>query len=345
MRTKYQCVLIALLVMLAALFIGNQLNAQTQPKSQVKKQVKTSKSEGTSDSVVVVVKTLTHDGTIISENTDSLIHALCPSISEYGEKKMHIIQIKNGDTVINRCFEEPMDLEWVKQLQSNTLFHSFPGTMNADSFKFWISEFDSILDPQNNLSFDFEWTGDLEGLDTLMEKHIEYQLMGNSLDSMIFLSIDGDKIRFEKGGEMVFLDKKEDIDEVESNIQVTRDDKGRKVIVLETRIVLDELSEQEKQELNSNGITTSKQEPEFDYIRFYPNPVDKLITVEFKLSKRMDCEVRIVNMLGQKIYEEKLKDFSGDYKSSIDLKKNGTGTYVLQILQGKKSISRKIIVK
>ncbi|MCK9208616.1 MAG: T9SS type A sorting domain-containing protein [Salinivirgaceae bacterium] len=350
MKMKYHCLLVAILVMIAALFLGSRLQAQTKPKVKVQKHVEAQAKSESSDSVIVIVKTITDDGTQKKENIDSLVHALCPEHSGKGEKKMRIIHIENGDTVVNRCMEEPFDMEWVKAFENDSLFHrfhttAFPGAMPKDSFNVWISRFDSLLDPLNHMQFEFDWQGDVTGLDTLIEKHLEYRMNGNNLDSMIFIGVDGENIRLERGGEMVFINKIDDIEDIDSNIQITSDENGRKVIVLQTRIVLDELTEQDKEDLKAKGITTSKQEPDFDYIKFYPNPSEQTVIIEFRLAKKANCEVRISNLLGQSVYEEKLNDFSGDYKSSVDLKKFGSGTYILQIVQGKKSISRKIIVE
>ena len=50
-------------------------------------------------------------------------------------------------------------------------------------------------------------------------------------------------------------------------------------------------------------------------------------------------------MIGQTVYEEKLKDFQGEYNQSVDVKQFGKGNYILQIIHGNRAVTRKIIVE
>ena len=47
---------------------------------------------------------------------------------------------------------------------------------------------------------------------------------------------------------------------------------------------------------------------------------------------------------GKKVYEERIVNFKGHYKKEIDISSYGSGTYFLEIIQGKKASYRKIIL-
>jgi len=168
--------------------------------------------------------------------------------------------------------------------------------------------------------------------------------MNDSGKRIIVIKDDGDHITLERNGEMVYIDKKADVDNVDSQVEYETNDKGQKVIVVKTRIVLQDVTPKEADQLKKQGIKTSNKEPEFDYLRFYPNPAESMINIEFKTAKPTDTKVLISDMLGKTLYEEKLKDFSGEYSKQVDLSQYGSGTYILQIIQGRKAITRKIMV-
>ncbi len=67
-----------------------------------------------------------------------------------------------------------------------------------------------------------------------------------------------------------------------------------------------------------------------------------LFELEFDLPNSGFTMVRVYNKSGRVIYDYELGNFSGEFKDNIDLAQNGTGEYFLHILQGNKSLSKKI---
>ena len=52
-----------------------------------------------------------------------------------------------------------------------------------------------------------------------------------------------------------------------------------------------------------------------------------------------------MDILGNKVYNEKLKNFDGFYDNEINLAGKEKGIYVLQVVQKKKALTRKILIE
>ncbi|MFH1321438.1 MAG: T9SS type A sorting domain-containing protein [Bacteroidota bacterium] len=58
-----------------------------------------------------------------------------------------------------------------------------------------------------------------------------------------------------------------------------------------------------------------------------------------------DLEIKLLNVIGQVIYEEGLSKFAGAYQKTIDVGKYAKGVYTLQLISDEGAINRKIIVE
>ena len=76
----------------------------------------------------------------------------------------------------------------------------------------------------------------------------------------------------------------------------------------------------------------------------FPNPNKGVFTIQFDQPEKQKTRIEIVDTQGKVVFEENLGKFSGQYKKEIDLKKNGSGIYLIKIQQGKKLVSNKVIV-
>lgn len=337
-------------IFLLVFAVISSYHAQSQ-KAVVDKKVKYISETNHPDSTRVIVKTIKTDksGTREQEmNMDSLIQVLCSGNDSTSAQIVKTISIHNGDTVVKECHSANLDSALFHEINPEKIAEEMLRNMQhihiqGDSVLQWTANFDSLVDPLNVKTFEIEWTGQMNEMDSIMEHALKVN--ADELETqMIFISENGEEIRIEKQGEMVFINKKDAIDSVESEIKVIKNKGGKKVIVLETRIELAELTESEKSDLKSKGLKTGTKEPEFDYLKFFPNPSEGSVNIEFRTAKPVDTEIRITNMIGKILFEEKINDFSGEYNKAINLIDNGKGTYLLQIVQGKKVITRKIIV-
>jgi hypothetical protein len=279
-------------------------------------------------------------------NADSIIKVLMPQ---------HHPEFNLNDSVFNQILMHG-DLEQLGDLDSMFRYYDQKFRETLSDFELGynhyqmddslIQTFDLHFDPLNlsqlrNLS---EFQDQLNfNVDSLVQSCMQYN--GNdSCTKIITIKDDGDRLIVERNGEMVFINKDSNVANVDSQIEYQTNEKGQKVIVVKTQIVLDDLTKTEQKELNKNGIETTIKEPEFGYLRFYPNPAQNQINIEFSIDKPSDTKVLISNMLGKTLYEEKLKNFEGAYSRQIDLAEFGKGTYILQIFQGRKVVTRKIII-
>ena len=83
----------------------------------------------------------------------------------------------------------------------------------------------------------------------------------------------------------------------------------------------------------------------YENLQVYPNPVTNELNIRFDIEKSNTLTVRLVNMNGQIVREEKAQGFSGEYKSSFDLSNEAKGVYVLSIISDKGKVDKKVIVK
>jgi hypothetical protein len=76
----------------------------------------------------------------------------------------------------------------------------------------------------------------------------------------------------------------------------------------------------------------------------YPNPNNGKFTVVFSTSEVMHYTITLHNAIGQVIYEEELKDFTGYFTKNFDVIELGKGEYFLTIENSKNQRMEKVIV-
>lgn len=366
MSKKHTFAPVILIIILLASLLGWSAHGQAQQQNVFK--IKITDTTDIADSVVIKKIKVTDDGDGMSEITvDSLIQTY---VNADGDEIKHVqvLKLSNGDTLVyfnsndtthhvtaavqtdslaqllenlmhNEPFDFDFDFDHDFQIFDDSVFRKLLLMHNDSLFEF---SFDDVLDPLNHIDIDWN-TIDEETND--LEKNIEVIVNSDDdNDNPIFITRDGDKIKIERNGELVFIND-DQVKNVQSIVQVTKDENGEQVIVLQTRIVLDELSKMEQKELKNKGLQTSKREPKYEYLKFYPNPSYGQFNIQFRLAERGDIEVKIVNMIGKTVFIEKQIDFTGEYNKSVDLTRFGKGNYILQIIQNDRVISRKIIVE
>ena len=91
-------------------------------------------------------------------------------------------------------------------------------------------------------------------------------------------------------------------------------------------------------------ITTDESESLMIEYNTYPNPNQGLLKVNFTGQKDKPTVIQVIDMKGNEVYVEKLDNFDGTYNKEINLT-SVKGTLILNIRQGEKILSEKIIVK
>ncbi len=78
-------------------------------------------------------------------------------------------------------------------------------------------------------------------------------------------------------------------------------------------------------------------------LAIFPNPASSTINVQFEQRKTEKILVKLVNVTGQTVYEEKAVTFLGKYSKTIDISGVSKGIYLLQITTDKQTIQQKVV--
>lgn len=121
----------------------------------------------------------------------------------------------------------------------------------------------------------------------------------------------------------------------------SKDGKEGKHIVIITKMSSDD--ESAKKIPTAAGM--DKNELSINKLKFSPNPNDGKFDLSFKLNKKDPVQIKVFDVQGKEVYSELVRDFDGKYLNNIDISDNGEGIYILQIVQGDKASTSKIVIK
>lgn len=71
------------------------------------------------------------------------------------------------------------------------------------------------------------------------------------------------------------------------------------------------------------------------------NGVEK---IHVKVVQQRPTQLAVIDLAGKQVYTSELTTFGGVFNEEIDLSENGRGMYLLKISQGKKMVTRKIVI-
>ncbi|MDA8963482.1 T9SS type A sorting domain-containing protein, partial [bacterium] len=77
----------------------------------------------------------------------------------------------------------------------------------------------------------------------------------------------------------------------------------------------------------------------------YPNPSRDIFNITFTSEEAQTMSVKVVNMIGEEIYNEELIDFVGQYTKVIDMNTQPKGVYFLEITTSTGGINKKIVLQ
>jgi len=80
-------------------------------------------------------------------------------------------------------------------------------------------------------------------------------------------------------------------------------------------------------------------------LEVYPNPSRDVFNVTFTSEAIQDLKVRILNIIGEELINDNLKQFIGEYTKQIDLTGNAKGIYFLEIETENGIINKKLILQ
>lgn len=106
------------------------------------------------------------------------------------------------------------------------------------------------------------------------------------------------------------------------------------------------ISEIQKDDTSLAGIDYSlKSNLKPSQLSYYPNPNNGRFNLKFKLDQQNEVTVKVMDILGNEVYKERIVDFNGSYDNQIDLTGKEKGIYILQIIQKKKALTQKILIE
>ena len=159
-------------------------------------------------------------------------------------------------------------------------------------------------------------------------------------------SVNG-RFKFHFGGEDMeeFSEKMAKMgEEMEIIIERLRDDDGdrRVEIIRGKQIRITDVDD----EFGKKGNVEKRDELELDDLSFYPNPSrEGKVKVRFRVPEEDELSIKVSNLQGKEVFSRYFEQFSGLYNETIDLSKQSEGIYLLEISQGKKRLTRKIVIK
>ena len=75
----------------------------------------------------------------------------------------------------------------------------------------------------------------------------------------------------------------------------------------------------------------------------YPNPTSGSFNLRLGTTSTKDVDVMIYDMFGRKIRDYTFKS-RGAFSENIDVQSMASGVYILSVVQGKRSLSKKLII-
>lgn len=272
-------------------------------------------------------------------------------IEENGTKTVKVETTENGNTTTEIYSGDAAD-EFLKKehgshfgnkqdhiihmdFDMDTLNHSFEFNIGDENFSFSRFGLDSIM---KSFDFNFDFNGEMnEEMKKMMEElknmplHMENFQWTDSLSNTIG-----------KNNKMIIIDDaeldektKEELKKMGIDIDTEIKD-GKKVTskVIVARMVLIEDVEPEKKTKVLDDVN----------IGFYPNPGNGDFTLEFNIEEEKDeAIISIHDMTGKIVFTETVKG-KGNYKKQISLDEP-SGIYILKIQQGKKAITKKLVIQ
>ncbi len=77
----------------------------------------------------------------------------------------------------------------------------------------------------------------------------------------------------------------------------------------------------------------------------FPNPDQGAFRLQFELPEQGNTSIRIFNAAGRSIYDYELGAYSGPFSDEVDISQNGPGAYYLEITQGNKRLTKKVVLQ
>jgi hypothetical protein len=89
----------------------------------------------------------------------------------------------------------------------------------------------------------------------------------------------------------------------------------------------------------------SKKELKLNDLKYYPNPNNGKFKLSFSAGKGEQTAVEIYDQEGKEVYSEAFPQFSGSFTREIDISKFGQGIFFLRVVQGNRTLTKKLLIQ
>lgn len=152
--------------------------------------------------------------------------------------------------------------------------------------------------------------------------------------------VDGDEFN----GDEKMVELEEILEGKGEKVKIIKYKTGEGKFVVKAEIMDCELSEDEQQKANEIGLK-DESKLELEKFKLYPNPTEGLFTIEFEIKSKANTVLKVYNEEGKSVYSGKIKKSEGLYSKQIDISKEDKGIYFIRIIQGDKSVTKKVLKK
>lgn len=98
-------------------------------------------------------------------------------------------------------------------------------------------------------------------------------------------------------------------------------------------------------EFGKRGMVEKNNVLALEDLSFYPNPSSNgTFKIRFNTPKEAELTITVSNLDGKDVFNRYFESFSGQYAETIDLSGQKAGIYLLEIIQGKKKVAKKVII-
>lgn len=204
---------------------------------------------------------------------------------------------------------------------SDTSAHRFRQRFHSDSMGF-----------DKSFSYIREHRQELDSL--LKERRVFVMAMSDSMREIHFEDM-------EKHREKMKLHREEmrehmrEMRERMKEMKVDFSDDGNRVIIIQS------LSKEEAEKLEEKD-----QSLQLNEFKLYPNPSEGNIKIELEAIESSPVQVKLLDSTGNRVLYDETHDISGGFfKDTIEIDQYEPGTYILQIIQNNKALSRRVIMR
>ena len=347
-----------LLFALAFVSISSMAQTEKEIKKEIKKEVKIENTDGKYQVTIITTengetKTITRsydsaeEMKLDAELEDMKIVTLHKNWDNVefteegdGEKEMKIIIKKDGDSELHE------EIEFSGDEQNAFVFISGEDAgAEMSKIKVWIDEDgekhiskDGIEIEGNSWTDENGKTYDVDKMDGRVmfksEGEVNEFITDDGKSVKVNVIVDGDE---KEHGTEVFV-----FESTSEEVEVNGEGRHTVVVKIVEELKLHLVEVEENEFSDTPGIDAKSLK--VNELNYFPNPNSGKFTLAFQTTSK-PTEIRITGVDGKEVYSEALQQFEGSYNNEIDLSGQKKGIYLLQILQGKKAMNKKIVIE